>query len=395
MSDDIRLAGEDRKMTGALMLDFEDAFNCLLHPLIIHKLKEVGVDGHLLEWFRSYFTNRMALVRHGDKSTDFMQISKGCPQGSSLSGLIYIIYVNDLEKELNCNSISYADDATLYAHGTIIEIQAILQHNLKKVISWASQVGMKINSMKTKCITFTPPKLKSNDKLVILVVNNIIEQVEEFKLLGIVFDSSLTFTTHFNTICKEMTSRMYLINRYKRFFSQKWTRIFCTSLVLSKLDYALPVWGNLCKSMYQRVDKIMFRLSSLVILQKSCKKSEMFNVFEKLDWLTIAERYELYSLKFMFRNIINVSTLTQCFPDFKKNVNSTRETRSSQDFKQPSFKIEFAKKSFVYQFSKLWNALPTNIKTSKNMNEFDSAIRNLLVKKRNDIFMYANQRIIH
>lgn len=301
-------------MTGAVMIDFEAAFDRLSHPLVVDKIRELGVDGKLLDWFRSYFKNRVALVRNGDTATDFQCVRAGTPQGSAISGLIFSIYINDLKKIIKCHLICYADDACLYAHGkTTQEIQAILQENLNLVNSWASQVGMKISTTKTKSIIFIPLRCNTTDKLQISLDNNLVEQVDEFKYLGVVIDKKLTFTTHFNNVCKQMTCRMYMINRYKRYFSQKWIKIFCTSLILSKLEYCLPVWGNLCKSKYERVDKIMLRLSDLVILQKHSKTRHFYNVLEKLNWLTIAERYELYSLKFVYKYIKGVNLIAPHF----------------------------------------------------------------------------------
>ena len=47
--------------------------------------------------------------------SEYADITHGTPQGSCLGLLIYLIFTNDLAKNvIHCNTIMFADDTTLY-----------------------------------------------------------------------------------------------------------------------------------------------------------------------------------------------------------------------------------------------------------------------------------------
>jgi hypothetical protein len=93
------------------LVDFQKAFDMINHDVLLQQLSNLGIRNQNLEWFRSYFQNLQIAVRNGQSISDFKPITKGTPQGSSLSGLLFSIYINLGTNILkHCKAIFFTDD---------------------------------------------------------------------------------------------------------------------------------------------------------------------------------------------------------------------------------------------------------------------------------------------
>ena len=141
---------DDGKEVRAIFCDISKAFDRVWHSGPIHKLRNVGIVGTLLNWFTDYLSNRKQRVLLG---ADWTQIYAGDPQGSILGPLIFFIYINDIVENINACIRLFADDTSLYL---IVEnpIEAAEKRNsdLAKVHAWAS----------TWLVTFYPSKTESH-----------------------------------------------------------------------------------------------------------------------------------------------------------------------------------------------------------------------------------------
>ena len=79
-------------------------------------------------------------------SSDYSIIDYGVPQGSVRGLLLFLIYINDLEKNIKSNVNFFADDTMLFS---VVNYPAIsvneLNHDLKVKSQWAYKRQMKFN----------------------------------------------------------------------------------------------------------------------------------------------------------------------------------------------------------------------------------------------------------
>ena len=80
-------------MYGALLAGLSKAFECLL---LIAKLKAYGVSNDSCMLIANYFQDCTQRVKVGNVKSDWMEINKGCPQGSLFGPLAFNIFSNDL-----------------------------------------------------------------------------------------------------------------------------------------------------------------------------------------------------------------------------------------------------------------------------------------------------------
>ena len=81
---------------------------------MIFKLKQNGVSGGLLKPFENYLHNRKQRVVLNGTYSDYSIIESGVPQGSVLGPLLFLIYINDFEKNIKSNIIIFAGDTMFF-----------------------------------------------------------------------------------------------------------------------------------------------------------------------------------------------------------------------------------------------------------------------------------------
>ena len=104
---------DDRKEIALVFLDITKAFDRVWHPGLLHKLKQMGVGGALLDWLRSYLSKRSQKVVLGGDQSNVGNTNAGVPQGSILGPLLFLIFINDIVDDLENDLFLFADDATL------------------------------------------------------------------------------------------------------------------------------------------------------------------------------------------------------------------------------------------------------------------------------------------
>jgi hypothetical protein len=194
-----------------------------------------------------------------------------------------------------------------------------------------------------------------------------------------------------------MSTRTYLINIHKSSISKRWLEIITTGIILSLLDYCLPAWGNISKHKYARIDSIMFRAIKLILPTRDHYSHNKLKLYEKLNWLTIKERYALYCLSFMYKNVLHTTSLSESLKEFFVKIPKTgRITRYEGCFVLPRMKSEFGKNSYFYQTIQIWNCLPIEVKSCSSETAFALKIREILVRCRSEHFAWLEEtRIIN
>ena len=90
----------------AVFLDISKAFDKVWHEGLLFKLKLNGIRGNLLNFFSSYLHDRHQSVGVNGSYSKYTEIESDVPQGSVLGPLLFLIYINDLEKNSNLLSNS-------------------------------------------------------------------------------------------------------------------------------------------------------------------------------------------------------------------------------------------------------------------------------------------------
>ena len=99
----------------AVFLDISKAFDKEWHDGLLFKLNQNGISGSLLKLFEDYLHDRKQRVVLNGFISDYSQIESGVTQGSVLGPLLFLVYINDLTRNINSNVKFFADDTMLFS----------------------------------------------------------------------------------------------------------------------------------------------------------------------------------------------------------------------------------------------------------------------------------------
>ena len=154
-------------------------------------------------WLSDFLVGRVIQVNVNGFLSDKISPIAGVPQGSVLSPLLFLIYVNDLPNlHHRQNSKSqFADDTALWAASKNVQFESkLLCKDLRKLAKWCAKWRIKLNPEKTKVIIFSRYPLTRKSEPVLKLYGERFKIYPQVKFLGITFDSKLTFQKHFEEI---------------------------------------------------------------------------------------------------------------------------------------------------------------------------------------------------
>ena len=202
----LRAAKNKNKLAALLLIDIEKAFDAVWHNGLRKKLHSMKLPPILLRITSSFLQNRKIQVKEGNDISHQVPLEAGTPQGSILSPLLFLLYVNDVPITEPTKCTQYADDIGIYtSHKNKNYLQRSLQRQIDTLEAWCSKWFIKLNSKKTQLILFKP---QIKQKPVITMGGNQIVPTDKATLLGTTLDPRLNMKENLATIKQKIAPRI-------------------------------------------------------------------------------------------------------------------------------------------------------------------------------------------
>jgi len=232
---------DDKSQIDAILLDFSKAFDKVPHRRLLYKLDQYGVRGQTLTWISAFFSGRSQRVVCEGYTPPSAAVISGVPQGTVLSPLLFLAYINDLPKCVSSTPRLFADDCLLYRRINSIEDSELLQQDLDRLQEWEKKWMMSFNPSKCEVLRVTL-KRKNLIEEAYTIHGQPLKIVSSAKYLGLTIDSKLNYNEHISNICNKANSTRAFIHRNTRSCPRKVKATAYMSFVRPQLEYVSTVW---------------------------------------------------------------------------------------------------------------------------------------------------------
>jgi len=188
----------------AVFLDIK-SFDNVIPNILIQELANIGVPARIRMFIYNLISDRsLHFVVEGEKIGPFCS-RKGTPQGSTLSPLLFDIYIKDITKFVHQNSkiLLYADDITVYSTATNpMEAFTSVQSSINGISDFLRDKGLDLSPSKSNWMLFTKSRTAFN--LPSLTINyDIVSRVDSVRFLGVILDSKMSGKNHIKFLVKK------------------------------------------------------------------------------------------------------------------------------------------------------------------------------------------------
>ena len=221
------------------------------------------------------------------------------------------------------------------------------QNSLQTISEWTEKQQMKLNSDKTKYMIINFCK-STQFQTRLSLNNNLIEQVKQTKLLGVVISDDLSWQANTKVIVNKAYTRMIMLRKLCEFqVCYKDLLQIYMLYIRSVVEQSCVVWGSSIteqeKCDIERVQKIAFR----IIYKDKYKCYE--NALSLSNLPTLSERRYKLMVNFATKCLKNDRT-SHMFPR-----NKIKKTRLTETYKVPYARTERYKKSAIPTMARLLN----------------------------------------
>ena len=365
LTEAIKNSLDNKKFGCGIFIDLQKAFDTVNHEILLTKLEHYGIRGTVLDWFKSYLSDRIQYVSVNGSNSSYLSVTCGNPQGSVLGPLLFLIYINDLP--LSSSKLTFhlfADDTNIYCESdNICQLQRTVNKELRKVKLWLDVNKLSLNIDKTNFIIFNSPHHPSSDTVNIKIGNYPIKQSRYVKFLGVLLDENLTWKYHLIELSKKLARTCGMFFRVRHFLPINVLICLYNSLFSPFLQYAILVWGLTYETYINPVFLLQKRVIRAISFQNYAAPSSP--IFSNLKILKLHDLFQLKLLSFVYECVNKISpTNFHTFFDTLASVHhyGTRQATKDDIFLTQKNTLQYGLRSVRYCGAKCWNDIPVDIK---------------------------------
>ena len=344
-----------------IYLDFSKAFDKVPHDILISKLAKSGLDGTTIRWIHNWLQNRTQRVLINGSFSNWGEVTSGVPQGSVLGPVLFNIFINDLDEEVQGMLIKFADDTKLGGTANTLEDRNKIQSDLDRLERWAENNRMKFNRDKCQVLHLGRGNQMQSYRMGDTWLNNTTSE----KDLGIVVDHKLNMSQQCDVAAKKANAILGCINRSIASKSREVIIPLYSALVRPHLEYCVQFWAPHFKKDIDKLERVQRRATRMIkgletrpyeerlkelgmfSLQKRRLRGDMIALFQYLKGCHTEEGQDLFSI-----------------------IPVCRTRNNGLKLQEPRFHLNIRKNFLTVRAIRQWNQLPREVVGSPTLEAF-------------------------
>ena len=299
----------DNNETDAIFLDYAKAFDKVDYDILFQKIKNIGISGKLFNWIKDFLSNRKQVVVVDEILSYIASVVSGVPQGTVLGPLLFLIFLNDIEKCIKSSELScFADDTRICKSISLTSDCHLLQDDLLNIATWSSDNNMVLHEDKFVYLNFNVRHFKFSLQYLPFYAENfryststdmILERSETVKDLGITFSENLDWSFHVSDIAARAKKKAGWTLSVFRDRSPSVMLTLYKANIRSHLEYCCPLWVGLSQRDSQILESIQRSFTNKIICPPSVQ-----NYWDRLRFLqlmSLQRRRERYVILHMWK----------------------------------------------------------------------------------------------
>ena len=372
---------DNQKFVGALFIDLRKAFDTIDHSLLIKKLDYAfGIRGVAASLIRSYLEDRSQFVVVGDDKSSFSPIPIGVPQGSNLGPLLFLMFINDIaELKVRGQLRLFADDTSVFYENARLEsLQNFTRQDIVLLNGYFKANLLSLNLSKTKFRVIHSSRRPVPPHEEIEFEGHRIEEVPAFCFLGLTLDETMTWGPHIEGLQKKLSSLCGILRKVSAFLPRSCLESIYFSLVNSRLQYLVAIWGQATKQQLRRLQVIQNRCLKAILHKPFLYPTVQLYSDPTKAFLPI-QALSQYQIQLQMHKIATVPNLHHNSA-VKRRVH-IRSSRQAGSFVLEKPNTEMGKKRFAFLGTKHYNDLPQSCKALTRIQVFKRELRHILKQK--------------
>lgn len=245
-----------------------------------------------------------------------------------LGPTLFLVYINDLPQQVDCNISLFADDTLIYQPVNCHADKQRFQVNINALESWANKWKMLFNVSKCSVMVFNDKNNSPSAEY--FLDTEQLEIVEETKYLGVILQSNLKFDKHIDSKARRARQQLGMIKRVLYEAPEKAKLLAYTSLCRPHIEYASTVWDPSTKLLQHELE--MVQNNALRFICKLKGRDSITKALDTLNMQTLCERRKVSRQNLLMRLLSsdqNHNSLITTYDELMQDRVSTTVTRAA------------------------------------------------------------------